>query len=459
MRTRTMLVFVAAVLALAAPRAVQPPATIPDFGPLDAVAREELKRLQTPGAAIAVVIGDRVVYSRGVGVANVETNEPVRPEMLFRLGSTTKMFTATALVSLADRGAIDLNQPIGSYVRGLNAKLSQLTANQLLSHTSGFFDEAPMFGSNDETALENEVRSWTDARFFTEPGRIYSYSNPGYWLAGFLVQSTGGKLYADQMAATVFAPLGMTHTTLRPLVAMTFPLAQGHDETPDGPRVVRPAANNAASWPAGSIFSTVLDLSRFVIAFMNEGTIDGARVLSPNVIKAMTTPRTRIPGGDAWYGYGLELAKDRGVDVVRHGGSRSGYGSSIRMVPSRKFGVIAVANRSGIGMNATAERAMEIALALEPSAPPARRTPTSLTAEEIAALAGTYSQGPRTLEIVARDGKALLKQGTRETPLVKLGGDDLQTADGSRYVIVRGADGTIAYVFAGGRSWRKVTTS
>ena len=339
---------------------------VPDFLPLEKTILEELRETNTPGGAIAIVLGDRVIYSRGFGIANVETNEPVRPDMLFRLGSTTKMFTAAALVSLAERGALDVNAPVGSYVTGLSAKVGQVTADQLLSHTSGFFDEAPMFGSHDETALEKEVRSWTDSRFFTEPGKIFSYSNPGYWFAGFLIEHAGKRPYADQLDESIFKPLGMKSTTLRPLVAMTYPLAQGHEETPQGPRVIRPAANNAASWPAGSIFSNVGDLSRFVIAFMNDGYIDGKQVLSPAVIRRLSTPRAKIPGGNVSYGYGLQIANDRGFDVVSHGGSRAGYGSSIRMVPSKKFGVIAVANRSGIGLTATVDMAMQIGVSSLP---------------------------------------------------------------------------------------------
>lgn len=427
---------------------------IPDFQPLEKVAVEELRETGAPGGAIAIVLGDRVIYSRGFGVANVETNEPVRPEMLFRLGSTTKMFTAAALVSLAERGAIDLNAPVGSYVTGLNAKVGRVTADQLLSHTSGFFDEAPMMGSHDETALEKEVRSWTDSRFFTEPGKIFSYSNPGYWFAGFLIERASNRKYADQLEESVFGPLGMKSTTLRPLVAMTYPLAQGHDETPQGPRVSRPAANNAASWPAGSIFSNVNDLSRFVIAFLNDGRIDGKQALSPAVIGRLSTPRAKIPGGDVSYGYGLQLSKSRGVDVVGHGGSRAGYGSSIRMVPSKKFGVITVANRTGIGLNATADKAMEIALSLEPRS--TSTTPQStLTPADMNAYVGTYSQGPRTLEVLVRDGKLLLKQNNREQPLV-IGGDDLRTEGGGRWVVVRNANGAIEYLHAGSRSWRKV---
>ncbi|MBY0497049.1 MAG: beta-lactamase family protein [Cyanobacteria bacterium] len=425
-----------------------------DFSPLDKVVADELQSTGTPGGVIAVVLGDRVIYTKAFGIANIETNEPVRPEMLFRLGSTTKMFTAAALVTLAERGAIDLNAPVGSYVTGLNAKVARVTADQLLSHQSGFFDEAPMIGSNDETALENEVRSWTDARFFTEPGKIFSYSNPGYWFAGFLIQHASHRNYADQLDESIFKPLGMNSTTLRPLVAMTYPLAQGHDETPQGPQLLRPQANNAASWPAGSIYSNVNDLSRFVIAFMNDGRIDGKQGLLPAVIRRMSTPRVKIPGANASYGYGLQMSNERGLDVVSHGGSRAGYGSSIRMVPSKRFGVIAVANRTGIGLNATADKAMQIALSLPPSTNSTTTAPAR-AATDLHAYAGTYSQGPRTIELLMRDGKLIFKQNDREQPVV-IAGDDLRVERGGRWVTVRDASGAIEYLHAGSRSWRKV---
>jgi CubicO group peptidase (beta-lactamase class C family) len=425
-----------------------------DFSQLERAVAEELRNTGTPGGAIAVVFGDRVIYSRGFGIANVETNEPVRPDMLFRLGSTTKMFTAAALVTLAERGAIDLSAPVGSYVTGLNAKVGRVTGDQLLSHQSGFFDEAPMIGSNDETALEQEVRSWTDARFFTEPGKIFSYSNPGYWFAGFLIEHAGKRKYADQLDESIFKPLGMKSTTLRPMVAMTYPLAQGHEETPQGPRVIRPAANNAASWPAGSIFSNVNDLSRFVIAFMNDGYLDGKQVLSPAVIRSLSTRRAKIPGGNVSYGYGLQISNDRGFDVVSHGGSRAGYGSSIRMVPSKKFGVITVANRTGIGLTVTADMAMQIGLSSLPPRTSSTAVSSAPPGAELNAYVGTYSQGPRSIELLVRDGTLMLKQNNREQA-VTISGDGL-LASGGRWIVVRNASGAIEYLHAGSRSWRKV---
>jgi CubicO group peptidase (beta-lactamase class C family) len=126
------------------------------------------------------------------------------------------MMTAAALVGLAVENKIDLNQPIGRYISGLTPMLSKVTSNQLLSHTAGIRDEAPMQGPHDDAALGNGIRAWTDAWFFTAPGKVISHSNPGYWVANYLVEVLTGKPYADAMADRVFRPLGMTRTTLRP---------------------------------------------------------------------------------------------------------------------------------------------------------------------------------------------------------------------------------------------------
>ena len=92
----------------------------PDFSEPERLVPEELKQRNTPGAVIAIVSGDRVVYQKAFGVANIETGAPMQPEMLFRLGSTTKMFTAAALVSLAEQNKINLNEPVGNGIKGLN---------------------------------------------------------------------------------------------------------------------------------------------------------------------------------------------------------------------------------------------------------------------------------------------------------------------------------------------------
>ena len=419
------------------------------------VALEELQASKTPGAAVAVVLGDQVVFSHGYGLASVDTGAPLTPDMLFRLGSTTKMFTASAVVGLALEGKLDLNAPVSRYISGLDPTIGQLTANQLLSHTSGLHDEAPMFGSHDDAALGNGIHAWKADFLFAPPGRIYSYSNPGYWLAGYLAETVNGKPYADVIAERIFAPLGMQRSTVRPAVAMTWPLAQGHEIRDGHPAVIRPAADNASGWPAGSIFSSALELSRFVIAFMNDGRLDGRQVLPQKLIAIMSSPHAEIPGGDQHYGYGFELSASRGVHWVEHGGSRAGYGSTIRMAPDRKFAVIIVANRSGSGMPKLADAISEAVLALDPKS---EREPAAhpLTTEELHRCAGAYVNGTSKVELEP-DGGALKASIDGTFERITRAGDKFLLGDGqpSKLVLVPDSNGRIEFVFVNGRAFRR----
>lgn len=432
-----------------------------DFSELEKVALAELKERNTPGAAIGVIIGDSVVYSGGFGVANVETGAAVTPDMLFRLGSTTKMFTAAAIVTLAERGKLKLDAPIGSYVKELSLKLSEINAHQLISNTSGMRDFAAPLVSQDDAALALMVRSWKDDVFFSEPGKIYSYSSPGFWLAGFLIEEVGGKPYADMMSELLFNPLGMNRTTLRPLMAMTYPLALGHSAEPGKPpAIIRPAFNNTAMWPAGSIFSSVNDLSRFVIAFMNGGRLEGKTVLAPSIVAKLPAPHAMMPGeSDASYGYGQMVFNYRGVRTVMHGGFSRGYGSMIRMVPEHRFAVIILTNKSGETLPKTTEKAMELALPLKARETEAARPARALTATEMAVYTGTYSHAPLLWEIFVKDGKLFLKQGDAAESLLTPIGDHRFSYGNSgegEIVLVPGADGKAEYLFTGLYSAKKV---
>lgn len=436
----------------------------PDFSQLEKVALEELKETNTPGATIAIVSGDRVIYTRAFGISSVETGAPMTPEMLFRIGSTTKMFTAAALVTLAEQGKLKLDDAIGKHVDGLNPKIVGLTAHQLLTHTAGIIDEAPMYGDHDDSAMGRTIRSWKEDQLFTEPGKIISYSNPGYWLAGFVVESISKKPFADQLSESIFKPLGMTSTTFRPTVAMTYPLAQGHNAAGKStPTVVRPFADNAASWPAGSMFTNVRDLSRFIIAFMNGGKLESKQVLSPHVIAKLSTPQVSIPSDpNAKYGYGLMISNYRSVRVVEHGGSRSGYGSVIKMAPDHRFAVIVLGNRSGVALNKTAEKAMELMLPLKPKEAQEPRQELPMTAAEMTTYAGNYGQREVNVEIFVKDGKLFLKQGPNELPISKTGEKRFSAAPpgNSRpmeFTLVPGADGKAEYFHAGLRAARRIS--
>jgi CubicO group peptidase (beta-lactamase class C family) len=376
--------------------------------------------------------------------------------MLFRLGSTTKMFTAAALVTLAEEGKLKLDEPIGKYAKGLSPKIAGLTAHQLLSHTAGLKDDAQMFGRHDDEALAATVRALKDDFFFAAPGRIYSYSNPGYWLSGYLIEAVSGKPYADALDERIFKPIAMQRTTLRPTMAMTWPLAQGHDVSGrEKPRVVRPFADNAGNWPAGSIFSSINDLSRFVIAFMNGGQIDGKQVLTPSLIKQLSSPHADVPGSEGKYGYGLSLSKNRGVRIVEHGGARSGFGTLIKMAPDHRFALIILVNRSGGILSKTAEKAMELMLPLEAKVE-SRPKPVPMTEAEMARYVGVYGDQPNRIEISIKDGKLLFKGMGREAQVSKLGESrfSMTLPDASQtveFTLAPGADGRAEFLFLGGR--------
>lgn len=423
-----------------------------DFGALDETVNAELKERRTPGAGVAVVVGDRVVYAKGYGVQSVESSEPVTPDTIFRMGSTTKMLTAAALVTLADKGKIKLDAPIGDFVKNLNPAVAKVTAHQLLSQSAGIRDFASPVTSQDDAALSQNVRSWKEDVFFTEPGKIYSYSSPGYWLAGFVTEELHGKPYADAMDELLFKPLGMTRSTLRPLVAATYPLALGHNVEKDKPVVIRPIFNNVAMWPGGSVFSTVNDLSRFVAALLNGGKLEGTQALSPLAAARLPARQVTLPGStDVWYGYGLMSFETRGVRVVSHGGASRGYGSTIDTVPAHRFAVIVLTNRSGETLPKSRMKALELALPLKAAAEEAPSKAMPLSADEMKQHVGVYTHAPQRWDILVKDGKLFLKDEGGERQLTKTGENTFSygPSGANQIVLVAGADGQTEYLFMG----------
>jgi CubicO group peptidase (beta-lactamase class C family) len=436
-----------------------------DFTEFERTLQEELNETNTPGAAVVIVSGDKIIYAKGFGVSNVETGAPVTTDMLFRIGSITKVLTAATLVSLADEGKIDLDEPIGNYVSGLSPGLANITGHQLLSHTAGLIDAASSYGLHDDSALANTVRSWNDSLFFTEPEDIFSYSNPGYSIAGFTVEEVGGRYYADAVDDLLFKPLGMNRTTFRPTMAMTYPLSQGHIENDEGTlTVVRPFTDNVEIWPSGSAFSNVIDFSRFVIAFMNNGSIEGEQVLSPSVISELSTPRADVSSfaEDAKYGLGLFIYDYRGLRVVGHGGDINGFRGVFRMVPDHRFAVIIFANSNGRVLDRPVEKAFELMLPLEAEVKPQGEV-SPISEAEMAQYVGTYCQYPELcVEIFEKDGNLFLNDsGTVSGPITKIGDyrfSALQPGDPQplEFMLVPGPDERITYLLICPHALKKV---
>ena len=337
-----LILWFAVVLAVAlSPRAGAQPLTDDPFAKAEAAIRAEMAKAGIPGAAVAVVVGDTVVWARGFGVANAETGAPVTPDTLFQIGSVTKSFTAAALLTAASQGAIALDKPVATYVSGLTPCVGAPTLTQLLSHTGGIIDEPDEFGPQGEEGLGAYQRTWTNEYCLLPPGRAFSYSNSGFSLAGLALQEVDKKPFADVMRARVLAPLGMTRTTFRPMEAMTWPLAVGHRKAKEGKfEVVRPLANDARLWPAGTLYSSANEMARFVMALMNDGKVDGKQVLPAGVATKMRVEAARIPTTGERYGQGLFL----NTDGAGHGGTMTGYVAQYSVDPDNHVGVVVLTN-------------------------------------------------------------------------------------------------------------------
>ena len=145
-----------------------------DFTSLDELARAELARTGIPGCAVAVVVDGQLVHAQGYGVANIDTGAPIRADLLFRLGSTTKMFTAATVVALARDGRLKRDAPIGHLVSGLAPQIARVTPHQRLSHSADLGDDAAMTGPHHDTDLAAACRALTARLVFAEPVKISS---------------------------------------------------------------------------------------------------------------------------------------------------------------------------------------------------------------------------------------------------------------------------------------------
>jgi len=423
------------ILASAGPRA-QPETP---FTRADATIAAEMQKAGIPGAAVAVVVGDTVVWTKGFGVASVETGAAVTPDTLFQIGSMTKSLTAAAVLTAAAQGVLSVDRPASAYVAGLTACVGAATIAQLLSHTGGLIDEPDEFGTHGEDGLGAYQRTWTDEYCLLPPGRAFSYSNSGFALAGLALQEVAKSPFADVMKARVLGPLGMTRTTFRPTEAMTWPLAVGHRASTAGTlEVVRPLANDTRLWPAGTLYSSVNDLARFMVALMNDGRVGGIQALPTGVAARMRTVHVQSPSTSQGYGQGLFFS--RGGVEFGHGGTMTGYVAQLTIRDGRAFGgpalpvgVVVLTNGDGVNPSAIVEVAMQAG-----TAEVARRTgvetitfsdggpipPRTLTEAEAGAFPGVYRNPRRFTVEVIRDQRGLvLKRFGRDFVMRPLAAD------------------------------------
>lgn len=382
-----------------------PTAPTPRYPDLDACAYQELGRFTVPGAAIAV-LHDGEVARHAYGVANLETKQPVTPETLFQIGSISKIFTATIAMQLVDEGTLDLDAPVASYLPDLRlgdaAAQRSVTLRHLLSHTSGIegdrFDD---YGSGDD-ALAKAIAEFPTLRQLSPPGKLWTYCNSGFNLAGAVIEQLTEKPFESAMRQRLLDPLGLGRSFYFAHEAIAYPVAVGHSQEPGhAPTVARhyplPRAVNAA----GGIIGTVGDLLRFAAFHLADGLFDGERRLSEASARAMRQAQTPAANFADRYGLGWALRGAGGALVVGHGGTTNGFQAQLTLVPERAFALAILTNGA---RGASAIRSIERWLIDEHCGLTLDEAPsTTLPPHRLARFAGSYQQPNASVTVAAVD--------------------------------------------------------
>ncbi|WP_433186029.1 serine hydrolase domain-containing protein [Actinoallomurus sp. CA-150999] len=283
------------------------------------------------------------------GVGNLRTHEPPRPSGQFRIGSVTKSFTATLVLSLVADGRIDLDAPIDRYLPGVLPYSEPITVRQLLQHRSGLFDYGSVLWPDPKTVARSRYRDYAPAdlvRIATReplqftPGRQFLYSNTDYVLLGMLVEKVTGDSYAHQLSRRVLDPAGLRHTyPAGHGPRLRQPSARGYEAVYSSTRLTDLTTfNMSAAWASGDIVSTTHDVNLFYSALL------GGRLVPPALLRQMQQTQPAFPGFT--YGLGLGHTEMCGRQVWGHQGGVPGYGTYSFTSPQGPRQITISVNRS-----------------------------------------------------------------------------------------------------------------
>ncbi|UCH92669.1 MAG: serine hydrolase [Candidatus Aminicenantes bacterium] len=320
---------------------------------LDGVMAAHMEAYKIAGAVIAIVKDGKLFFAKGYGYADVEKKKPVIAEKtLFRTGSTGKLFTWTAVMQLVEKGLVDLDADINTYLKKFKIPETfkePITMTHLLTHTPGFEDTftgmAVRTPGNIEP-LAQYLAKHMPARV-RPPGKLTAYSNHGTALAGYIVEVVSGMPFEKYVEENIFKPLDMMHSTFaQPLPAhLAENMSKGY-EFKNGQYEVKDFELFTSLNPAGSMSCTAADIAKFIIAQLNRGEYQGNRILKEETVKKMHTrlfandPKTTGNAHGFWeYNY-------NNLRIIHHGGDTVYFHTLLSLIPGKNIGFFVAYNTS-----------------------------------------------------------------------------------------------------------------
>ena len=357
------------------------------------------------GAGVALVSNGSILWCGGIGKADIAANREITCETEFRVGSISKSFVALALLKLQDEGKINLYarlRDVAPEVPMSNEweSASPVRVVNLLEHTTGFDDmsfsetynrkdpwDYPLLQVFQGHPGPQDVR-WT-------PGTRFSYSNPGYGVAGYLIEKISGESFDQYIQENILAPIGIARGDFRLTAANRAFLAQGYDGNP--PRAI--SYKNIYLRPAGDMKASPGELAKLVEFFLQRGKVDDVTLFKPETIARMEHPETTSAAKNGLrLGYGLANYTELDGGVVTHGhdGGIDGFISTYRYMPEQNWGYVVLLNStvSGKALQDMNKLAIDF---LSKDFPKPQQLAISLSSSELEGFAGYYAPGaPRS---------------------------------------------------------------
>jgi CubicO group peptidase (beta-lactamase class C family) len=294
-----------------------------------------------PGGVVLVAKKGEVLYEKAFGLANVELNVPNTDSSVFYIGSNTKQFTATAILQLAEKGKLKLDDSIGKYIANCPYPVSSIRIEQFLSHTSGMGskNETPAYRAIDRKGMTplQLVNYFTTLPIDFPAGTKWQYNNANFYVLGYLVEKLSGMSYADYITSTIFKPAGMSRSYMDKEAAIVPNRTSGYLNFRLGVQNTR-ITTVESLYSSGGIQSTASDMLKWNRA-LNNGTL-----LKPESLKRLYTPQTLLTGQQTKYGMGFHLQEVKGSVAYRHGGLVEGFTSETLYLPGEDVYVVILLN-------------------------------------------------------------------------------------------------------------------
>jgi CubicO group peptidase (beta-lactamase class C family) len=319
---------------------------------LDSTMKSKLKKYHIPNAAVAVVKDGKIVYEKGFGWADIQNNIPVEADTtLFRIGSTSKLITWTAVMQLVEAGRLDLNTDINRYLDFeispqletplQKSKADPITMTHLMTHTPGFEDYPDMLfrlAQDELLPLDEYVKNYLPARIFPA-GEVAAYSNYGTALAGYIVERLSGMPFSEYVEKNIFSPLHMNNSTYRQPPAIDPPGRMAKPYRFINGSYTEASFEYIMLEPAGSMSSTASDMANFMIAHLSGGALNGGRILKEETLKEMHKRHfTYDPAlGGMTLGFMEGVFNDQ--EALFHSGSTMLYNTGLYLIPEENTGI------------------------------------------------------------------------------------------------------------------------